>query len=263
MITSYCSHKRPRSCSTSFRRAAAVQMADKTSNRNQRRKGSERRTGPRYRLSAPPNIEILHRETVTPIQARLMDLSQGGCHIETDRILSLGDEVAVRLEKGGNEVRAMARVVRASPDHGLALAFTSMEGEGYRILDEWLSTFVATTWVATNRRRSQRAAFQIEVSVAGYNSRGAQFTEDTETVEISSHGGTLLLRTPVRKGQRVVLSNPKTKVAVECIVATIEIRGDRCLIGLAFYVPNQPFWPVNFPPVGWSQSDPYAKRYGS
>ena len=238
-------------------------MADKSNNRNQRRKGSERRTGPRYRLSAPPNIEILYPETAAPIQARLIDLSQGGCNVATDLLLPLGAEVAVRLEKSDKQVRAMARVVRTSPSEGLALAFTSMEGEGFRILDEWLSTFVATTWVAANRRRSQRAAFQIEVSVSGYNNSGTQFKEITETAEISAYGGTLLLQTQVHKGQRVVLSNPRTKVEVECIVATVEARSSGCLVGLAFNVPNQPFWPINFPPAGWSHTDPYAKRYNS
>jgi len=238
-------------------------MAENSNNRNQKRKSSERRTGPRYRLSAPPKIEMLQTETGTLIQVRLVDLSQGGCQVETDCVLPLGTEVTVTLEKSSNQVRAQARVVRASPNQALALAFTSMEGEGFRILDEWQSTFVATTWVAANRRKSQRAAIQIEVSISGYNSGGVRFTEDTETVEISALGGSVILRTTVHKGQRLVLSNPKTKVEVECIVANIEVKGAERLIGLAFNVPNQPFWPINFPPAGWSQNDPYAKRYGS
>jgi len=255
---------RPCPCMCTLRSQLGPKMADNSNYRNQKRKNSERRTGPRYRLSSPPKIEISDSETGALLKVCLMDLSQGGCQVEADRELPLGTEVAVRLEKHGDEVRAMARVVRACPKQALALAFTSMEGEGFQILDKWLSTFVASAWVAANRRKSQRASLQIEVSVSGYNDRGARFTEDTETVVISSFGGSVILRAQVHKGQRLVLFNPKTKVEVECLVATIEGKGAESLIGLAFKVPNQPFWPIHFPPAGWSHnSDPYAKRYGS
>jgi hypothetical protein len=238
-------------------------MPENSNNRTLKKKRSERRAGPRYRLSAPPKIGMFQTDTGTLIQVHLVDLSQGGCQVEAEAVLPLGTEVTVMLEKGSNHVRAQARVVRASPSQILAVAFTSMEGDGFRILDEWLSTFITTTWVATNRRKSQRAAIHIEVSISGYNPRGVRFTEDAETVEISAIGGSVVLRAEVQKGQMLVLSNPKTKVEVECLVANIEARGADKLVGLAFKVPNQPFWPINFPPAGWSHSDPYAKRYGS
>ncbi|MEI4927104.1 hypothetical protein Q8G50_31810, partial [Klebsiella pneumoniae] len=60
-----------------------------------------------------------------------------------------------------------------------------MKGEDFRILDQWLSGFVVTSWVVSNRRRTQRVAMDIEVRVSGYNAEGARFTEDTHTVEIS------------------------------------------------------------------------------
>ena len=47
----------------------------------------------------------------------------------------------------------------------------------------------------------------------------ARFTEDTTTVEISAFGGSVILKTRVRRGQRLVLSNLQTKVTVECLVA--------------------------------------------
>jgi hypothetical protein len=138
-----------------------------------------------------------------------------------------------------------------------------MEGDGFRILDEWLSTFVAATWAAANRRRSQRAAIQIDVSVSGYNSKGVPFTENTGTVEISALGGSVILRIPVKKGQRLVLSNLQTQVKVECMIANLEAKGTEWLVGLAFIEANQGFWPIDFPPADWSPSHPDAKRYGS
>ena len=238
-------------------------MSDDSKKRDPQRTISERRTRPRYRLSTPPKVEILHTESGAPIKARLGDLSQGGCYVETDCLLPLGTEVRVTLEQSGDHVRTQARVVRVGPNMGVALAFTSMEGIGFRILDQWLSKFVAATWAAANRRKSQRVAIQIEVSVSGYNAKGVPFTEDTRTVEISAFGGSVILRIPVNKGQRLVLSNPQTNVKVECIVANLGAKGTEWLVGLAFIVANQPFWPINFPPADWSPSHPDAKRYSS
>jgi c-di-GMP-binding flagellar brake protein YcgR len=226
---------------------------------DRQRKNSDRRTTPRYRLSQSPEVEILRVESGTPVKARLLDLSRGGCFVETDSSLSLGTELTVTLKKSGDHVRAQARVVRAFTNEGLALAFTAMEGEGFRILDSWVSTFVATTWVAANRRRSQRVAMQIEVRVSGYNAEGARFTEDTHTDQISAFGGMVILRTPVNRGQRLVLTNRQTKVTVECMVAYREGME----VGLAFMVLNQPFWPVDFPPAEWSPRHPDAKQFGS
>jgi hypothetical protein len=100
---------------------------------------------------------------------------------------------------------------------------------------------------------------QIEVRVSGYNAEGARFTEDTHTDQISAFGGMVILRTPVNRGQRLVLTNRQTKVTVECMVAYREGME----VGLAFMVLNQPFWPVDFPPAEWSPRHPDAKQFGS
>ena len=205
----------------------------------------------------------MHAGSVTPVQARLVDLGLGGCYLKTDCVLPLGAEVSLTLKKSAEQVRAKARVVRTSPNEGLAFAFTSMEGAGFQMLDGWLSTFVSTTWAAGNRRRSQRVAIQIKVKVSGYTVAGERFTEDTTTVEISALGGLVNLRSPVNTGQRLALSNPQTRVTAECVVAYVQARDAAWQVGLAFTVPNQPFWPVDFPPTDWSPHHPDAKRFGS
>ena len=235
----------------------ASQMSDEPKKPDRQRKTAEHRTSPRYRLSSPPEVEILHVESGTRVKARLGNLSRGGCYVETDCMLSEGAELTLTLEKSGDLVKAQARVVRASPQ-GLALEFTSMEEEEFRILESWLSIFVATSWVEANRRRSQRVTMEIEVRVSGYNAEGVRFTEDTHTVHINGFGGMVILRTPVKRGQRLVLSNPETKKTVECMVAYHEAWGPAWQVGLAFIVLNQPFWPVEFPPSDWSPGDPEA-----
>jgi hypothetical protein len=238
-------------------------MADMAKKRDSQGRNAELRTSARYRLSSPPRIEILSPGSGVPIAASIVDLSRGGCYVRTESELPEETEVTVILRKGEDEVRAQARIVRAVPKEGLALAFTAMEGDNFRILESWLSTFVAATWAATNRRRTQRVAMQIAVRVSGYGSDGKRFTEDTHTLVISAFGGLVILRNPVKTGQRLVLSNLKTKKTVECMVAHVETKGTESQVGLAFSILNQPFWPVDFPPVDWSSRHPDAKRFGS
>jgi hypothetical protein len=240
-----------------------LQMSDNSKKRNHQRRSSERRTSSRYKLPAPPEVEIQQSESGVPVKARLGNLSRGGCYVLSDCDLPLGTEVTVTLRKGGDEIKAGARVVRFAPQEGLAFAFISMGGEEFQLLDHWLSTFVTTSWVAETRRRTQHVAMAIEVKVSGYNDDGERFTENTHTVEISALGGSVLLRNPVKKEQRLVLSNLQTHVTVECIVVHSELRDARWQVGVAFAVPNQPYWPIFFPPANWSPHHPDAKRFGS
>ncbi len=237
-------------------------MSDHSNKPGRKRRNSEHRTSPRYRLPSPPEVEILHVESGTPIKARLGDLSSGGCFLETDYLPPVGTEVTITLKKSGDHLRAQAQVVRLSPNKGLALVFTSMGAEEFRILESWLSIFVATAWVEANRRGTQRVAMQIEVRVSGYDAEGARFTEDTHTVQISGFGCLLTLRTPVKRGKRLTLTNLQTKKTVECLVAYHEASGTAWQVGLAFTALNQPFWPVDFPPADWSRHHPDAKKIG-
>ena len=179
--------------------------------------------------------------------------------METDHELPLESEVTVTLKRSGDRIQAIARVARVGPGKGLALEFTFMEREEFQLLDSWISRFVMATWAAANRRKAQRVAMQIKVNVSGYNSEGARFAENTNTIMISAFGCQVLLRNPVKKGQRLVLSNVQSKKSAECLVAEQEGKGAASNIGLAFTVPNQSFWPVDFPPADWSPRHPDAK----
>lgn len=224
-------------------------------------RNSERRANSRYQLSPAPEVEVLCGENGAPVRASLVDLSRGGCYLEADLELPLETEVTVTLKLSGDLVKARARVVRAALHKGLALEFTSMAAEEFRILECWLSSFVVKTWLAANRRRAQRVAIQIQVRVSGYKEADLRFTEETRTLVISAYGCLVILSTPVKRGQRVVLSNPHTDETVECIVAHYEARDTAQEVGLAFTSPNERFWPISFPPADWSPHHPDAKQF--
>ena len=229
---------------------------------DRKNRNSERRANARYQLSPAPEVEVLCVKNGAPVRASLIDLSRGGCYLKSDLDLALETEVAITLKLSGDLVRAHARVVRAALSEGVALEFTSMAAEEFRILDCWLSSFVVKTWLAANRRRAQRVALQIGVQVSGYNEEGIRFTEDTKTLVVSAYGGLVILSTPVKRGQRVVLSNPQTDGTAECIVAHYERRGTSQEVGLAFTSPNERFWSISFPPSDWSPHHPDAKPSG-
>lgn len=84
-------------------------------------------------------------------------------------------------------------------------------------------------------------------------------TEDTKTRVISAYGSLVILSTPVKRGQRVVLSNPQTNGTVECIVAHYQSQDTLQEVGLAFTNPNERFWSISFPPADWSPHHPDAK----
>ena len=231
-------------------------MPDRSKKSGPTRTNPEHRTSPRYRLPSPPEVEILHLETGAPVKARLGDISSGGCFVETDYLPPLGTDLTVTFKKSGDTLKATAQVVRVSLGTGLALVFTSMGAEEFRTLESWMSIYVATAWAETNRRGTHRLALEIEVRVSGYTSQGARFTEDTRTLQISGFGCLVPLKTPLNRGKRVTLTNLQTKITVECLVAHHEASGALSQVGLAFIALNQPFWPVEFPPVDWSHSDP-------
>jgi hypothetical protein len=61
------------------------------------RLAAERRTHPRYGFTA--EVEVIEAETSARIEARIGDLSQRGCHVESDRPFSLGTAVKVQITK--------------------------------------------------------------------------------------------------------------------------------------------------------------------
>ena len=60
---------------------------------------AERRTHPRYVFTADAEIEP---ETGVRIEARIIDISQRGCHVETPRSLPLGTAIRVQVTKSGD-----------------------------------------------------------------------------------------------------------------------------------------------------------------
>ena len=162
--------------------------------------------------------------------------------MDTSDALPLGTVTDVHIKKGAQLFEARARVVYSRATKGMGLVFTAIEPEHVRALETWLIESRETSWLAANRRRSQRVLMTIPVRVSGKSAAGLPFEEETHTRAISAHGALILVSTQVWRGQRMNLSNVQTKAALECVVAHIDKRpSDRAQVGVEFTLPNPVF----------------------
>jgi len=220
--------------------------------------GADRRAHPRYEFNA--DVEMIAVESGARIETRVRDLSQQGCYVDTKEPLPLGTVTDVRIKKGAQSFQAHARVVYSRASKGMGLVFTAIGREHHRTLGIWLSESRETSWLAANRRKSQRVLMTIPVRVSGTADDGSPFEEETHTRSISAHGALIPMSTLVHRGQRLTLSNVQTNAALECIVAHIDRRhSEHPQAGVEFTLPNPMFWHVAFPPKDWTPRHPDAK----
>jgi hypothetical protein len=222
--------------------------------------GADRRTHPRYEFTAA--IEVVAAESGPRIEARVRDLGQQGCYVDTNSPLPLQTVADVRITKSAQSFEARARVVYSQASKGMGLVFKAIKPDQRGILETWLADSRETSWLASSRRRSQRVLMKIPVRVSGQTALGLLFEEETHTLAVSAHGALISVSTEVNKGQRLVLSNVQTKAALECVVAHISRRqGGRLEVGVEFMLPHPVFWHVAFPPKDWTPRHPDAKSY--
>ena len=220
--------------------------------------GADRRTHPRYEFIAAG--EVVAAESGARIETRVRDVSQQGCYVDTSDALPLGTVTGVRITKGAQLFEARARVVYSRAGKGMGLVFTEIEPERQRTLETWIAESRETSWLAANRRRSQRVLMTVPIRVSGQRGAGLAFEEETHTRAISAHGALILVSTEVHRGQRLTLSNVQTKAALECVVAHIDRKqSSQPQVGVEFALPNPTFWHVVFPPKDWTPKHPHAK----
>jgi PilZ domain len=220
-------------------------------------KASDRRAHPRYAFNAA--VDVAAAEPGPRLTARVRDVSQQGCYVDTSAPLPLGTATHVRITKGAKSFEARARVVFNQPGKGMGLMFTAVEPGHLATLQNWIAESRETSWLAVNRRRSQRVLMKIPVRVTGQIGVALPFEEETHTLAISAHGAMIVVAAPVYRGQRFTLLNAQTKAALECVVVHVERFPEQIQVGVEFLLPNPSFWRVAFPPKDWNPRHPDAK----
>jgi hypothetical protein len=219
---------------------------------------ADRRSHPRYAFTAA--VEVIATEPGERLKTRVRDLSQQGCNVDTDNPFPLGTVTEVRITKGAESFEAHARVVYIQPGKGMGLMFTVVEPQQFVTVNKWIAESRELSWLAANRRRSQRVLMKLPVRVSGQGSGALFFEEDTYTLAISAHGALIVVAAPVYRGQRFTMSNVQTNAALECVVVHVDkTPGEQTRVGVEFMLPNQTFWRVAFPPKDWTPRHPDAK----
>ena len=225
-------------------------------------KANERRAYIRYKLTAP--VELTDSRTGQTSQAVVTDVGRGGCFVKTNSPAAIGTTLKLSITQSDQCFRARARAVSIQPGQGMGILFTEVEAEDLEVLERWLAASMETIWVRTSRRKSQRVVLKVSILVQGKDTRGKEFSENTESISVSAHGCLLLLSATVAKGQPLIIRNLRTNFSQECSVVYMGREQDiRREVGVSFMMPNSNFWQVNFPPWDWSPQHPDAKGPGA
>jgi hypothetical protein len=218
----------------------------------------DRRPEPRYKLAAL--VEIADATSGRRMMATLGDLGFGGCQVHTDLPFPVGTVTNVLITRGKESFGAQAQVVSSQAGKSMGLEFTAVEPEQLHVLKKLLAAALEISWLASNRRKGQRILMPIAVRVSGYDELGSSFKENTHKISINPLRALILISASVKIGQRLVLSNIRTKALIECIVAHKGERQSGGLeVGVQFGRPNRKFWGVTFPPSDWSSRHPDSK----
>ena len=92
-----------------------------------------RRANRRHKFQAL--VEMAEGQSGRHRKVRLGNLGRGGCYVETDNPLCLGQTAGISITKSEQSFQAQATVVHVVPHKGMGLAFTTVNPEQHRILD--------------------------------------------------------------------------------------------------------------------------------
>jgi len=99
------------------------------------------------------------------------------------------------------------------------------------------------TPIRPERRRTPRQNDPIPLFVYGYTPDGRPFYEDTFTIAVNVHGGSMRMETSVQLGQRLLLINQTNECLEPCIVVFVGARiGGGFEVAFSFIAAMIHFW---------------------
>lgn len=94
-----------------------------------------------------------------------------------------------------------------------------------------------------DRRGTRRVSVHIPLFVYGHTPGGDPFYEETYTISVNGDGGLISMTSPVRPGQRLVVTNQGNDQTEQCVVVSVRAHAtDRSNIALKFPAPTPHFW---------------------
>ena len=92
---------------------------------------------PREQERVPYLTEIVMESMSGRREARISDLSVGGCYIDSIADVNVGEEITFELRShSAGPVQLQGRVVYVHPGNGFGLSFTSLSDENRGLIEE-------------------------------------------------------------------------------------------------------------------------------
>jgi hypothetical protein len=113
---------------------------------------------------------------------------------------------------------------------------------------------IMTNTQGRGERRSLRLWMNIPVRISGKNADDNEFSEDTETTLVNTHGCLVFLYEPVKIGTHLALRHRGTNEEQDCRVVSQRKAPDKGMhFGIEFVASSPNFWGVEFPPDKWPE----------
>ncbi len=125
--------------------------------KNPIRPKSDRRQSPRVRCGGLAKIISLPSEGVS-VSGKVLNLSLGGCGIETVSTLPKGTRAEIILRVNAASIRVLAEVRAARGPQGLGVKFLQVSGWGEYLLGELIHDLATAQSIANLRRAARRVS---------------------------------------------------------------------------------------------------------
>ncbi len=103
------------------------------------------------RMKCRVTIELRPAESETPVLGNLIDVSLGGCYVETSALLPPGSPLKVIFSIDDGRLQAVGKVLRIDPGSGMAIQFNDMNREGREKMQRVLEFVHNSTMYYDNR----------------------------------------------------------------------------------------------------------------
>jgi hypothetical protein len=95
------------------------------------------RRAPRYPLAV--DVELIDLQSGIKIKEHTKDLSLYGCGVNTAKPFSAGTKVILKLVYRERQIVAFGKVIYRRQDTGMGIAFTRIEPEDPKLLQDWFA----------------------------------------------------------------------------------------------------------------------------
>ena len=91
------------------------------------------------RHSVIVDVVVIDLESGIRIRERTKDLSLYGCGVRTATPFAAGTKVVLKIAYRAEKIAVFGKVIYGRPDIGMGIAFTTVEPEDQKIIEDWIA----------------------------------------------------------------------------------------------------------------------------